>query len=265
MRLLRTIFSMMLLAFCLYGMGCSSIGTRPPEVSLVDLKVGDMTLMETTLRVVLRYRNLGNTAFRTYGASHQLSLNGIDVGTATSDRRIVIPRLGTTTEELEFHISNFGVLSRIQSIIESGALNYDIESEVYLSEGWFGKSVTSSKSGTLNDFLPLGGLGGAGRRPTRPSSGYGNRYDNNRYDSPDRPARREPVDRPNYQDDRPDYANPDYYNREPETSAYKPTGRRVPEPYQPEAGDPYGNDGSFDRREQFDRREPPRYDSYDRY
>jgi hypothetical protein len=226
--------------------------------------------------VTLRYRNVGNTPIKTFGASHQLALNGIDIGTATSDRRVVIPRLGTTTEELEFHISNFGVLSRIQNIIASGNLNYDIESEVFLSDGWFGNSITTSRSGSLNDFLPLGGAqssGGSGRRPNYGGDRYPNRYDART----NRPANRQPpIRQPADQDQQPDCARPDYYDREPETDSYgrdsyqpAPTnggnsGRRVPEPYQPEPGSPYGGDRSFDRGNQFDRGDSYQRDNFDR-
>lgn len=131
--------------------GCSTANVRPPQVSLQDLRLGEMTILETTLIASLRLENTGPDPITIDGASFRLLLNDWDVGRGSSGDRITIPRFGSAVQRAEFRLDNLYLLSRIQPLIESHDFSYRLEGELYLEGGWgFGRSIDFSRSGRFD-------------------------------------------------------------------------------------------------------------------
>ena len=153
--MINRIFKTSLVTFALFLLGCSALsGSTPPEVTVVNLEFTDVSLFETSLRVKVRYDNEMNKPLVIHGSTHQLTLNGIDVGKARSKEDLTIARLDSAEQELVFRIDNLAVLSRIRRLIESESFRYKILSTVYTPSGLGDVGITSSKQGEyrLSDF-----------------------------------------------------------------------------------------------------------------
>lgn len=120
-----------------------------PEISLVDVAFDEISLFETNLKAKVRYENELDTDLQIRGSVHRLSLNGIDVGKGISDEAITIPRLGTKTQLVTFRISNLGLLTKVQRLIDSQGYNYEIRSKVYAGKGFNSKTFHIVNDGEL--------------------------------------------------------------------------------------------------------------------
>jgi LEA14-like dessication related protein len=122
------IFALALL--CLLS-GCSTLERPSPEISLVDVTIGEVKLLETELIADVRIQNDSDQPLSLSGAVYRLYLNDIDVGKALSDERIDVPRLGSTTQRVTFHISNLGFVTKIQSLIDAKHFSYRIQAKLF--------------------------------------------------------------------------------------------------------------------------------------
>jgi len=138
--------------------GCQTGGPEiAPDVSLVDLRPGDIKLLESSLVVVVRVTNENPDPFTLTGGVYKLMLNGSYIGKGISDAKTEIPRLSSATQEITIRMDNIALATRIRPLIEAKRFDYRLDSRVYL-EGLFGStSATIVKEGTLD----LTGLGGA--------------------------------------------------------------------------------------------------------
>ncbi len=131
--------------------GCASIYSVKPEIALVDLRLGEVTLLETGLNAVVRIDNEGRYPLRINGAVFRLFLNDIDVGKAMTSEGVTVPRLGSANQEVLFRISNLSLITRIQSLMESDQFNYKISGHVYVGSGLgFGGRIPVEHTGRLN-------------------------------------------------------------------------------------------------------------------
>lgn len=137
-----------LLAFLVVS-GCSFHRGEKPEVSLVDVVFSDLTLFETTARFKVRVTNPNNFPLTLEGGRHDIYLNNIHLGKGTSDSVVEIPRFGSATDEVLVHISNFSIISRIQSLINSTTLDYRVDSDIFVKGGFLGSTYHVSQSGSI--------------------------------------------------------------------------------------------------------------------
>lgn len=143
---LCTIF---LFVWCLSG--CASRQIAQPQIALVDLQLGDVTLLETGLEAIVRIDNEGQQPLRLSGAVYRLYLNDIDVGRGMSSKAVTVPRLGSATQKVVFRLSNISLISRIVPLFESNQFSYKISGHVYLP-GSFGydRKVAVERSSRFN-------------------------------------------------------------------------------------------------------------------
>ena len=141
--------------------GCSSFSMIPPDVTLSNVEVADLTLFETSGVVTVRIANENREPLVLDGAAYQLYLDGVKVGKALTDERIEVPGLATVTQEAELIINNLVVASRLRSIFEQEAVSYRIRARLYL-EGGFGRRRLSSTYEGLLDFSDRSETGSGG-------------------------------------------------------------------------------------------------------
>jgi LEA14-like dessication related protein len=165
---------------------CASLAGEPliaPEVSLVDIAVREITPLETTVELSLRYANENPVPLVTSGSVHVVALDGVRVGKALSNRGLEIPRLGEVEETIALRIDNVKLLVELAGLMSHTSADYALESKVYLSTGRGERVLTSAQSGTLalpetlhSELAPLrelelhqeldaGGTGGSARGP----------------------------------------------------------------------------------------------------
>jgi len=146
MKILLGFWVCLLLFLC----GCSP---KPgPAVSLVSVRLTDMTAFETTATFTLRFSNDQPEAIHLTGGAHKIYLNGLYVGEGLSSDELTLPRLATATQEVTMHLSNIALITRIKPIIDSKSFDYRIRSTLYGPDG----RLRSESAGhlELNDLLP---------------------------------------------------------------------------------------------------------------
>lgn len=144
-------FMWLWLFVALLATACASRYGAKPEIALVDLRLGEVTLLETGLNAVVRIDNESPYSLSINGGVFRLFLNDIDVGRGMTSERINIPRLGSANQEVLFRINNLSLITRIQSLLESDQFSYKIRGHVYVSGGpGFERRIPVEHTGRLD-------------------------------------------------------------------------------------------------------------------
>lgn len=95
--------------------GCAGLGPlqQPPEVSLADVEVAGIGLLEQQLRLRIRVLNPNDVGFAIDGMAFDLQLNGKPFARGVSDRRIEVPRYGQAIIEADAVSGLAGLLRQI--------------------------------------------------------------------------------------------------------------------------------------------------------
>ena len=127
------------------------------DVNVVNLAGGNATLWETEAVVTVRLQNATPNDITVSGAAHKLYLNGTYVGQGLSSETVVVPRLGTTTQNVTVHLKNFTVLRKVLGMQEARTASYRVMSTIYGAPGGgTPRSFRAMKEGSvsLDQFLP---------------------------------------------------------------------------------------------------------------
>ena len=130
--------------------GCTALRPIPPEVSLVSLELGDVTLFETSGTFTVRLANENPEPLAVEGGAYNLYLGGLKVGKGLSDQRIEVPALGTATVEVELFINNLAVATRLRSMFETGVVDYRIKAKIYLRGAYGRRALTVDREGSFD-------------------------------------------------------------------------------------------------------------------
>lgn len=131
--------------------GCASLGTMtPPDVSLVDLELTDVTVFETTGTITVRLTNENPDPLVIEGSVFKLYLNGMAVGKALDSERVEIPRLGTATQTVNLHINNVALVARLATMLEASELNYRIKSRLWVERPYGTRKVRLDHQGRFS-------------------------------------------------------------------------------------------------------------------
>jgi LEA14-like dessication related protein len=158
------LFSAMVLGALISG--CAT--TRAPDdldITLVNVRLGDATVWETTAYFTVRISNARSEPLTVSGSAHGFYLNGLYVGQGLTGETIQVPRLSSATQEVTVHLRNLALATRIKPILEGGALEYRVQSTLYLGENSRSHRCRLAREGHLamQDFQPT--LRGDASRP----------------------------------------------------------------------------------------------------
>ena len=135
----------------LLATGCTSRYTAMPEIALVDLRLGEVTLLETGLKAIVRIDNEGQYPLHINGGVYRLYLNDIDIGKGMTSERLTVPRLGSANQKILFRLNNISLISRIQSLLDSNQFSYKISGYAYVSGGLgFERGIPVEHTGGLD-------------------------------------------------------------------------------------------------------------------
>lgn len=131
--------------------GCTSLGTMtPPDVTLVDLELTDVTVFETTGTITVRLTNENPEPLVVDGSVFKLYLNGMAVGKALNAERLEVPRLGTATQTVGLHINNVALIARLTTMLEQSELNYRIKSKLWVERPYGTRRVRLDHQGRFS-------------------------------------------------------------------------------------------------------------------
>ena len=124
--------------------GLVSCGPRfpvaEPDVSIVDLTIDEVKLLETSFDITLRIANENPIPIFIDGAVYRIYLNGVSIGKGMSDASFEVPRLSSVTDRVTFRASNVAMGMKFKSIIDMKEFDYEIDGDLYVEvEGRSGR------------------------------------------------------------------------------------------------------------------------------
>ncbi len=138
--------------------GCASTPSDPPlEVAVINLRFTQATMFETTAFVQLRFDNLTGSDLRVTGSSHRLTVNGLRLGRALANQGVLVPRLGSATQEVEVHLRNLALARLLHDLGQTRTASYALDGTVYVqSDHGSDRSVQVQRIGEfhLDTLLP---------------------------------------------------------------------------------------------------------------
>ena len=144
------------LTLCLALAGCAALEPfTAPEVTLVNVQFGDLTVFETSGTFTVRLSNENPEPMIVDGAVYKLYLDGIKVGRALSDLRVELPRLGSTVYEVEVFINNVALVTRLLTLADRQAVDYSIKGKLYVERPYGLRRLRFARDGRI-DFNPDG-------------------------------------------------------------------------------------------------------------
>ncbi len=142
--------------------GCATVEPfTAPEVTLVDVRFEDLTVFETSGTFTVRLSNENPDPVRIDGAVYKLYLGGQKVGKALSDASVQVPRLGSSTYEVDVFINNVALVTRLITLRQDKGLDYTIKGKLYVERPYGLRRLRFSRDGRI-DFSAEGAMPLAG-------------------------------------------------------------------------------------------------------
>ena len=149
-----------LLTAALLGLALAGCATfepfTAPDVTLVDIRFEDLTVFETSGTFTVRLSNENPDPMVVDGAVYKLYLGGQRVGKALTDARVEVPRLGSSTYDVDVYINNVALVARLLTLGEQKGLDYTVKGKLYVERPYGLKRMRFSRDGRI-DFDSLGG------------------------------------------------------------------------------------------------------------
>lgn len=127
--------------------------TRAPdtfEVSLADVRFTDATALETTGVFVIRVQNQSPEAFQCNGAVHNVTLNGIRVGSGVHKETLVLDRLSDGTQTVTVRFGHLALARLLHDLSQTKRVNWQLDSTLYLQTGMRTWTAKTSRTGSLD-------------------------------------------------------------------------------------------------------------------
>jgi LEA14-like dessication related protein len=133
--------------------GCAGPGKRleTPKISLADISVQKIGLMEQVLQVELRIVNTNDVPLQIKGIDCSLILNNRKLASGVSDQKTQIPALGTTTVAISLYTSLPDIVKGFFSLKEKEVINYKVTGRLHTEGGLLMPTlIPFSAEGTLS-------------------------------------------------------------------------------------------------------------------
>lgn len=138
-RLTFFVFSLLLLG------GCSTQRIPGPAVSLVNVRVDNVSLLNTEVQCSVRLENRTPEDLVIHGATYAITLNGTELGTGTADDTIELPRLSRHTQTVHFALSNWSFIEKIAALVKAARFEYELTAEFYLDRAGLRRAHTANR------------------------------------------------------------------------------------------------------------------------
>ncbi len=140
--------------------GCAGLALeRPLQIQLVDVAPLDLTLLEQRLRVIVRIQNPNNQPVAISGLRFSLSLNGVLLLEAVSNRAVEVPRLGEAVTSVLASTTTLALIRHALEIDPDKPIQYRLGGTVFLQD-IFGSRIPFKNEGRINLPKLLGAGGG---------------------------------------------------------------------------------------------------------
>lgn len=115
--------------------GCAGVGQRldPPRVSLANIKVLEVTGLETAFEIQLRVINANAVDLNVKGINAELDINGQSFATGVSNTPVDIPSYGTELVTVTVYSSVIKMFRSAYGLKDSEELKYRLTGKVRVS------------------------------------------------------------------------------------------------------------------------------------
>ena len=130
---------------------CAGVGLiTPPDLTLVDVSISDVTVFETTGEFTIRLVNVNPDPLTIEGAVFTLFLNGLKVGRGVTSEVMEVPNLGDATQSVTFYLSNLALATRVVDMLEKPVLDYRLKTKLRLRVPYGIRRLKTVNEGQLN-------------------------------------------------------------------------------------------------------------------
>ncbi len=139
------------LVLTLLCVGCAALEpTAQPDLTLVDLRISDVTLFETSAEFTLRISNENPDPLKLQGGAFKIDLQGIKVGKGLMSQAVEVPGFDSVTVDVPVHISHLALASRLRSVLEGGKVSYRLRATLYRETAMGRRRLRSVGSGIFD-------------------------------------------------------------------------------------------------------------------
>ena len=117
--------------------GCAGVGTRldPPRVSLANIRIQEVTGLETAFEIQMRVFNANDVALEVKGIKAELDINGQPFATGVSNTPVEIPSYGSELVTVILYSSVIKMFKSVYGLTESQELSYHLKGRIRVSAG----------------------------------------------------------------------------------------------------------------------------------
>ena len=131
---LRGIIVGILAIFVLIG-GCAGVGKQldPPRISLANIRVQEITGLETAFQIQMRVFNTNDVDLKVKGINVELEINGQPFATGVSNTPVEIPSYGTELVTVTVYSSVIKIFKSVYGLKKSEELTYRLSGKLRVS------------------------------------------------------------------------------------------------------------------------------------
>ena len=117
--------------------GCAGVGKQlePPRVSLANIRVEEVSGLETAFEIQMRVFNTNDVDLKIKGIKAELEINGQPFATGVSNSPVEIPSYGTELVTLTVYSSVIKMFKSVYGIKGSEELKYRLNGKISVSAG----------------------------------------------------------------------------------------------------------------------------------
>jgi LEA14-like dessication related protein len=132
--ILKTTIIAIFAAYLVIG-GCAGVGKQldPPRISLANIRVQEVTGLETAFQIQLRVFNANDVDLKVKGIKVELEINGQPFATGVSNTPAEIPSFGTELVTVTVYSSVIKMIKSVYGLKESEELKYRLSGKLRVS------------------------------------------------------------------------------------------------------------------------------------
>jgi LEA14-like dessication related protein len=117
--------------------GCAGVGKQldPPQVSLANIRVEEVSGLETAFEIQMRVFNANDVDLKVKGIKAELEINGRPFATGVSNSPVEIPSYGTELVTVTVYSSVIKMFKSVYGLKESEELKYRLNGKISVSAG----------------------------------------------------------------------------------------------------------------------------------
>ena len=126
-----------ILAIVVLLIGCAGVGKQlePPRVSLANIRVEEVSGLETAFEIQMRVFNANDVDLKVKGIKAELEINGQPFATGVSNAPVEIPSYGTELVTITVYSSVIKMFKSVYGLKGSEGLKYRLNGKIRVSAG----------------------------------------------------------------------------------------------------------------------------------